>query len=509
MTFHEYEDFDGIGLAELVRLGEVSPMELLEAAIDRVEAYDERINAVVRKAYAYGKEQIGTGLPKGPFTGVPFLVKDHGLDIAGVSCADGSAFRPDRPAVVDSTLTRRYLAAGLVIFGRTNTPEFAISGSTESLAFGPCLNPWDPSRTTGGSSGGSAAAVAAGYAPMAHATDGGGSIRNPSSGCGVFGFKPTRTRVPFGPETFEGVGGMSVHHAITRTVRDSAALLDATAGPMPGDPYPALDQAEPLLEAMRRAPRRLKIAFHVEAHRNTEVHRDCIEAVGWAAKLCENLGHIVEQARPPIDGRQGIEIGSVLWKISVAQSVTRTSKALGRGPQPLELEWISRTLADEGAKISAQDYVEALDGIHRFGRELAAFFDTYDAVLSPVLSRPAWRLGEYSKSYTDSRSFFETVADYSPFCWPYNMSGQPAMSVPLHWTDGGLPVGVQFAGRYGDEATLFQLACQLEQAAPWHQKRPPLTSLHSTETDGDDRNQRGSMLPGEASRMEGLETRRQ
>lgn len=509
MRFPEYEDFDGIGLAKLIRSGEVSPGELLEAAIDRVEAYDGQINAVVRKAYAYGRDQIGAGLPRGPFTGVPFLVKDHGLDIAGVSCADGSAFRSDRPATVDSTLTRRYLAAGLVIFGRTNTPEYAISGSTESLAFGPCLNPWDLSRTTGGSSGGSAAAVAAGYAPMAHATDGGGSIRNPSSGCGVFGFKPTRTRVPFGPETFEGVGGMSVHHAITRTVRDSAALLDATAGPVRGDPYPALDQAEPLLEAMRRVPRRLKIAFHVEAHRHTQVHRDCIEAVDRAAKLCEDLGHVVEQARPPVDGRQGVEIGSVLWKISAAQSLALTRKALGRGPKASELEWISRTLADEGARISAQEYVEALDGIHRFGRGLAAFFDTYDVVLSPVLSRPAWLLGEYNKSYTDSRSFFETVADYSPFCWPYNMSGQPAMSVPLHWTDGGLPVGVQFAGRYGDEATLFQLAGQLEQAASWHQKRPSFTSSNSKEVNEDDGSQRRSVLPAKASRMEGLEAGQQ
>jgi Asp-tRNA(Asn)/Glu-tRNA(Gln) amidotransferase A subunit family amidase len=471
--FREYENFDGVGLAELVRRGEVSAKELLEAAIERVEDIDPGINAVVQKLYDYGEAQVRAGLPKGPFAGVPFLVKDHGLQVAGVPCADGSRFRSDKPAAVDGTLTRRYLAAGLVIFGKTNTPEFAISGSTESAASGPCRNPWDRTRSAGGSSGGAAAAVAAGYVPMAHATDGGGSIRNPASACGVFGLKPTRTRVPFGPDSFEEVGGMSAHHAITGTVRDSAALLDASASGVPGDPYPPLTQAEPFLEAMARPPRRLRIAFHAQAHRRTlAVHPECVKAVSRTAKICEELGHIVEEARPPIDGDEDVEIGSVFWKVAAARSVARLSATLGRGPAPGELEGITRALAEEGSAISATAYCETLDRLHRFGRRLAGFFASFDVVLSPVLSRPAWRLGEYDSRYTDSQSFFETVSAYSPFCWPYNMSGQPAMSVPLHWTDEGLPVGLQFAGRYGDEATLLQLAAQLEQAAPWGNRRP-------------------------------------
>lgn len=504
MTFLEYREFDGIGLAELIRRGETSPIELLEAAIKRVESLDPTINAVVYHMHDVARARIESGLPVGPFRGVPFLVKDHGLSVAGSPTFDGSCFRDERPATTNSTLTQRYLAAGLVIFGRTNTPEFAISGSTESKAFGPCLNPWDLSRTTGGSSGGSAAAVAAGYAPMAHGTDGGGSIRNPSSVCGVFGLKPTRTRVPFGPETFDGVGGMAVHHAITRTVRDSAALLDATAGPVAGDPYPALSFEEPLLDAIRRAPRRLRIAFHREPHHKTEVHRECIDAVEFAAKLCEDLGHVVEEARPQIDGQQGIEVSAILWKVSAAQSVARTSTALGSTPGPSDLEWISRTLAEEGAEISATAYVKALDTMHRFGRELSKFFRIYDVALSPVLSRPAWRLGEYDKTYTDSASFFETVAAYSPFCWPYNMSGQPAMSLPLHWTGSGLPVGVQFAGRYGDEATLLRLAGCLEQAAPWHQRHPSFTSLNSTAESRDEAVSETAKPVGESKRLEDL-----
>ncbi len=472
MTFPEYTEFDGIGLAELVRRGQVSANELLDAAIERVEALDPRLNAIVHRMDDPARRQIATGLGNGPFAGVPFLLKDHGIKIVGAPNRNGSRFHDDRPARANSFLTERYLAAGLVIFGKTNTPEFAISGSTEPQAFGPCRNPWDLTRGTGGSSGGSAAAVAAGYAPMAHASDGGGSIRNPASGCGVFGLKPTRGRVVCGPDSYQSLGGMSVHHAVTGSVRDSAALLDATTDPLVDDLYRKASDGSCFLDAIDRPPKQLRIAFHLHAHRDIDIDPECRRATRFAAGLCEDLGHLVEEAKPDIDGDEALELGSLLWKVGAAQIVAATAGSIGRKPRAGELEWITQLLADQGAEILATDYADAIDSIHRIGRKLAVFFERYDVVLSPVLSQPPWPIGVYENQYTDSRSYFETVANYSPFCWPYNMSGQPAMSAPLHWTENGLPVGVQFAGRYGDEVTLLQLAKQFEQIVPWFSRRP-------------------------------------
>jgi amidase len=473
MAFSQYTDFDALGLAGLVQRKEVSPNELLEAAVAQVNTFDADINAVVLGLESLARKQIEGGLSAGPFSGVPFLLKDNGIELKGTATSSGSRFHDPQPATNNSHLTDIYLKAGLVIFGKTNTPEFAISGSTESKALGKCKNPWDLTKGSGGSSGGAAASVAMGYAPMAHGSDGGGSIRNPSSACGVFGFKPSRGRVVCGPDANESIGGMSVDHAITHSVRDSAAMLDVTS--VLADE--ACTNKEPnvsFLDELNHPVRLLKIAFHVDAHHDVDIDPTCRKAAHLAAKLCEDLGHTVEEARPDIDGNAGLEIGSLLWKVNAAQNVASTTQALGQKPKYGELEWITQLLALEGSSVSAVDYLDALTAMHGFGQKLTAFFNHYDVVLSPVVSRPPWPLNVYENSYSDTQTYFETVNAYSPFCWPYNMSGQPAMSVPLHWTESGLPVGVQFAGRPGEDKTLLQLARQLEVAAPWFNRRPQI-----------------------------------
>jgi len=471
MAFSQYTDFDAIGLAELVRNKEVSPNELLNAALEQVNTFDADINAVVLGLESLARKQIEGGLSAGPFSGVPFLLKDNGIELKGTTTSSGSRYHDPQPATNNSHLTDIYLKAGLVIFGKTNTPEFAISGSTESKALGKCRNPWDITKGSGGSSGGAAASVAMGYAPMAHGSDGGGSIRNPSSACGVFGFKPSRGRVVCGPVASESIGSMSVDHAITRSVRDSAAMLDVTSASVDAACANKAPKTS-FLAGLNQSVRPLKIAFHVEAHHSVDIAPACRKAVRLAAKLCEGLGHTVEEARPDIDGNAGLEIGSLLWKVSAAQNVASTTQALGQKPKHGELEWITQLLAQEGSSVSAVDYLDALTAMHEFGRKLTGFFNHYDVVLSPVVSRLPWPLDVYENSYSDTRTYFETVNSYSPFCWPYNMSGQPAMSVPLHWTESGLPVGVQFAGRPSDDKTLLQLARQLEVAAPWFNRRP-------------------------------------
>lgn len=473
MVFSEYTDYDAIGLADLVRRKQVSATELLDSAISHIENNDTHINAVVQDLEPQARKQIKHALYDGPFTGVPFLLKDTGINLEGATNSNGSRFIDRKPAAQNSTLTEHYLKSGLVIFGKTNTPEYAISGSTESKALGQCHNPWDLTRSTGGSSGGAAAAVAMGYVPMAHGSDGGGSIRNPSSNCGVFGLKPTRGRVVCGPDTHQSVGGMSEHHTITRSVRDSAAVLDATSALRDKS---CLDQLQKnsFLEAIKQPTKPLRIAFHFDAHHSISTAPECHQAVHTAAKLCEDLGHNVEEVKPNIDSVKGMQACSLLWKVSAAQCIEETAHALGRAPKHDEIEWITQLLAKEGADIKATDYAQAINTMHHIGHKLITFFKQYDVVLSPVLSQPPWLLDVYENKYTDTQSYFKTVFTYSPFCWPYNMSGQPAMSVPLHWTKNNLPVGVQFAGRYGDEATLLRLARQLEIAKPWFNRRPTM-----------------------------------
>ena len=475
MFFPEYDRLDAIAMADLVRQREISPKELLRAAVERTEARNPELNCVIATMYDCAEKQIAAGVGESIFAGVPFLIKDAGLQYAGVRNRVGSRiFDHLPPAESHSTLTKKYLNAGLVIFGRTSMPELGNSGTTEPVAHGPCRNPWDVSRSPGGSSGGSAVAVAARIAPMASGGDGGGSIRNPASACGLVGLKPTRSRVTLGPQIFEGNSGLTVVHGLTISVRDCAALLDISAGPEPGDAYVAPEPTGPFLDEVSKPPGNLRIGFHRMAHHEVEIHPECVKAVEEAAQFFESLGHTVEELNPNFDGQLFQEINLVLWSsnnLLALQPVIEKDEELIDHPS---LEWITGRIADLARSFSAADYMAARDKMHQLSRAIAQPFKKYDLVLSPVVKEPPWKLGVYETGYDDPFSYFSRVYDYSPFCWPYNVSGQPAISVPFHCTPENLPVGVMFAARYGDEATLFRIASQLECARPWAHKIPAM-----------------------------------
>jgi amidase len=360
-------------------------------------------------------------------------------------------------------------SAGLIIIGKTNTPELGILPTTEPQLFGPCCNPWDTERTTGGSSGGSAAAVASGIVPMAHANDGGGSIRIPASCCGVFGLKPTRGRNPLGPDFGDIISGLVAEHAVTRSVRDSAALLDASSGPDIGDPYWAPPPQRPYLQEIDTDPGKLRVAFTTEAATGVSIHTDCVKAVQQAASLCTDLGHSVEEVTLELDGAMISEAFTTLWSAGCAS----TLKVLNASQDQVEpLTW---ELYEMGNNYSAPDYLLALQTIQVVSRHVAKFFSKYDVLLTPTLAEPPVPLGTFDSPPDDPLKGFHRAAEFVPFTPICNMTGQPAMSVPLYWNSDGLPIGTHFIGNYGDEATLFRLAAQLEQARPWAERKPPVT----------------------------------
>ena len=416
---------------------------------------------------------IAAGLPDGPFTGVPYLLKDLGLLYQGVVTSGGSALFRDFVPDHDSELTIRLKRAGLVIFGKTNTPELGISPSTEPRLFGPTRNPWSHTHSAGGSSGGAAAAVAAGMVPMAHATDGGGSIRIPASCCGLFGLKPTRARNPMGPDVGEGWSGASVGHAVTRSVRDSAALLDATSGPDVGDPYWAPPPARPFADEVGRDPGRLRIALCTRPWNGQPVDPECAEAARAAARLCERLGHHVEEASPAVDAAALGAATRIVVGANVRFALEARAAALGRELAPSDVERITWARALDGHTARAADYARSIVAIHRAGRSVARFFTGPDVLLTPTMCRPPHALGVLDLDTTDDAAFTAALLGAIGFTSLFNSSGNPAMSVPLAWSAGGLPLGVQFVGRFGDEATLFRLAGQLELAEAWAARRPP------------------------------------
>lgn len=469
----EYVRYDGLGLAELVRKREVEPEELLDLAFEITERANPRINALILLRGAAARAEIAD-LPDGPFRGVPFPVKDLHLQIAGTVTTNGCALFRDAVASADSTLIGRYRAAGLVLFARSTSPEFGLTLSTESSLWGATRNPWNLSRMAGGSSGGAAAAVAAGIAPLANASDGGGSIRIPASCCGLFGLKPTRMRTPLGPLRAESWNGMSSIHAVTRSVRDSAALLDATAGPELGDPYWAPPAERPYLEEVGTPPGRLRIALLRTAPSGIATEPECLRAVDAAARLCAELGHDVEEATPALDGSG---IGSAMVStISVATRVALEARAadLGRPLAESDVEPVTWAMVQGALGTTGLDMARARDTILRASRDMARFQERWDVILSPTLARVPLELGLCSLSRRDVDGYFREIVTVSPFTSTANVTGQPAMSVPLHWTADGLPIGVMFAGRFGDEATLFRLAGQLEQARPWAERRAPI-----------------------------------
>jgi len=470
----QFERYDGLGLAELIRTKEATPEEVLAATLERIDGRNPAINAVVTRMDDHARAAIRAGLPDGPFKGVPYLLKDLGALYTGVVTSYGSGLFASNVPDHDSEIVARMKRAGLVIVGKSNTPEMGIAPSTEPRLFGPTRNPWSLGHSAGGSSGGAAAAVAAGMLPMAHATDGGGSIRIPASACGLFGLKPTRARNPMGPDAGEGWSGASIGHAVTWSVRDSAALLDATSGPDIGDPYWAPPPARPFLEEVGRDPGRLRIALTTTPWLAGPVDPECAEAVRGAAKLCASLGHHIEEARPQFDEAAWGQASRTIVVASLTFTLETRAAALGRPLSQDDVERITWERVQEARAFSAADYARAIHTVHRTGRAVARFLEQYDILLTPTMAKPPHPLGVLSLSNPDSAAFLAARTASVGFTALFNSSGHPAMSVPLAVSKSGLPLGVQFVARFGDEATLFRLASQLEAAQPWKDRRPPL-----------------------------------
>ena len=472
--FADFEAYDALGLAELVRKRLVTPDELLAAAIERVEARNGAVNAVVMPLHDHARKAIADGLPDGPFRGVPYLLKDLGGWLAGARVTRGSRFFADTPpATEDSEHVRRLKRAGLVIFGRTNSCELGLSLTCEPQLHGATKSPWDTTRISGGSSGGAAAAVGARMLPMAHASDGFGSIRAPASCCGIVGLKPTRSRNTMSPYAGEGLAGLSTEHAVTLSVRDCAALLDATAGPGPGDPYAAPAPARPFLAEVGADPGPLRIAFTSVTPNGAPVEAGCLRALQEVVQLCADLGHRVEAADPKVDGAAVVPtfltLASANTVVNLASHPTR-----GRPARRGEVETVTFATGELGEKVTGAEYVRATQTAHRLGRQMAAFHQAHDVLLTPALATLPPRLGWIDMMMEDVHEYWRRVFHFSPFTVWFNITGQPAMVLPLSRTADGFPLSVQLVARYGDEATIFRLAAQLEKARPWFDRRPPV-----------------------------------
>jgi amidase len=488
----EYQQLDGLALAELVRKKEVSAAELLEVALARSAQVNPRINAIVTPMHEIARDRAKQALV-GPFAGVPFLLKDIQEDYAGVTTSAGSrAFRDYRPAR-HAHFVQRLLDAGVVIFGKTNAPELALKGTTEPKLFGASRNPWNLDHSTGGSSGGSAAAVAAGIVPIAGASDGGGSIRIPAACCGLFGFRPSRGRVSAGPAFGEVWEGASSEHVITRSVRDSAAILDVLQGALAGDPFHIAPPERSYLEETQRAPRKLRIAFSTRSPIDMGVDPECVDAVQDTARLLESLGHTVVEDAPKIDGAAVAECFLLMYFGHVAATVASARKLTGARESDFEMD--TRALALMGRSLPAGEYVAAHARWNEFARELGKFHQQYDLYLTPTLAQPAARIGSQETPMAERIGLWPLLAlgwgkpllrsglvqksallslARVPFTQLSNITGTPSMSVPLHMTKAGLPIGVHFIARFGEEAMLFQLAAQLERARPWKDQRPAI-----------------------------------
>lgn len=492
MRFPEYAQHDALSLAELVQKREVSPLELVEACIERIERTSQ-LNAVVARMYDRARADAARPLD-GPFAGVPFVIKDLVQSVEGVPFTRGSHFFREDVPTKDSELIRRYRRAGLVFVAKTNTPEFGLTPFTEPVRHGAARNPWNLDHNTGGSSGGSGAVVAAGVVPMGHGGDGGGSIRIPASCCGVFGMKPTRGRTPGPPDAAEGWSGFALDHALTRSVRDSAALLDATKGYAPGDPYDAPPSGN-YLDETRRDPGKLRIALCRAPHLPAKPHPDVIAAAEDAGRLCASLGHDVEEATPPIDIEQtAIDFVTVV-AVAVAADVASAEESFRRKATRDDFELGTRVVAMLGRTINGLKYEESKRRLQMLGRTMAAFFERFDVLLTPTLGLPPPVIGSLQPKGLERR-MQELIADrgltpvlripgligkiaaktygFIPYTPLANMTGLPSMSVPLYWNRDNLPIGSMFTAPFGDEATLFRLAAQLEKARPWTARRPPV-----------------------------------
>ncbi len=471
--FKEYDNYDALGLGELVASGEIAAEDLLDEAIERTERINPKINAVVQKHYDEARAAIDAGLPDGPFKGVPFLLKDLGMLLKGTVSSMGSVLYRDFVAPFNSTLTDRYIASGMVIFGKTNSPEFGSLPVTEPRLFGATRNPWDLERTPGGSSGGASAAVAAGIVPMANASDGGGSIRIPASCTGLVGLKPTRGRTPFGPVMGEGWAGQAITHVVSRTVRDSAAMLDASMGPEPGSPYESPHYEGQFIDEPGRPPGKLKIALCTEKMGEGEFSEDVKIALQETASLMIELGHEVEEATPNINMEDLGMAASIIVSANTALSVSQKEAQLGRPVTDQEIEPITRLLMEMSSSFNAVDYAKASQVNHMTGRVMGHFHKQYDLILAPTLAMPPVPIGFMDADPSAALSQF--MGDTAL----YNQTGQPSISLPLAWNQEGLPIGMMFSAAFGRDDLLLRLAAQLEQARPWHNRRPPVHAANS------------------------------
>jgi amidase len=488
----DYANYDALGLAQLIKNKDISATELLDTAITHAEQENPAINAIITKLYDFGHQQIKQGLPEGPFSGVPFLLKDLLGSLEGTPMSNGSAAFKGNISPSDSEMVKRYKSSGLVIFGKTNTPEFGLMGVTEPKAFGPSRNPWNLNHTPGGSSGGSAAAIAAGIVPMASGGDGGGSIRIPAACCGLFGLKPSRGRAPTGPYFSELWDGAAAEHVLTRSVRDSAAMLDIVAGPDGSSPYPVRKETG-YLACLETPVRPLKIAYTVQSFFDRPVTEDAVKSVQHTVNLLESLGHTVEAVHPYINADDLTDSYLTMYYGHVAADLEFAAKLLNSNFSNLDVEDTSKLMGYIGKKISAEAFVTAKRRWNEFSQSMHALHQEYDLLLTPTLGSEPVPIGQFDlgiidrigtklvntfglqklllKSGMTKKLALENL-EKLPFTQLANLTGQPAMSVPLYWTESGLPLGSQFIAPLGDEKTLFQLAQQLEHAQPWFDKTP-------------------------------------
>lgn len=492
MKLPEYDDADATQMAAWVAANEVSPTELLEAAIERIEQRNPELNAVVHRMFDHARQVIESGLPDGPFRGVPFLLKDLLADDARVPTTAGSRMLAEFVPAADSELVRRYKQAGLVIVGKTNTPEFGLLGITEPALHGPSRNPWNREHTPGGSSGGSSSAVAARMVAAASAGDGGGSIRIPAACCGLVGLKPTRARTPIGPSRGEDWMGLTVQHALCRSVRDTAAFLDVEAGPEPGAPYVAPPPERPFVQELEAAPGSLRIAVFRGTLLAGRLDPECLTALDHTTRLLESLGHHVEEHEVRIDTAALARAYLMITGAATAAEIDAVTSARGRSPSRGELEPLTAFAAALGRMVSGPQLIAAERDIHVAAKAMARLHESYDVLVCATLAQPPAKIGAFAppgwqralmqvfpaipaRALLDP-ALDQMAADPQLAAYPntqlFNMTGQPAISLPLHQSTQGLPLGVQFVARFGDEATLIRLAAQLEQAAPWKDRKP-------------------------------------
>jgi len=478
MAISEYGDLDGLALAELVRKGDVTALELVEEAIERIEKLNPKLNAVVYDMYDHARSLAKSPTHAGTFGGVPFLLKDMTSHYAGTPTTHGCKFLANiGPSDYDTEIVKRFKKSGLITIAKTSTPELALSATTEPTFRGPCRNPWGPNHTTGGSSGGSAASVAARIVPIAHGGDGGGSLRMPGSACGIVGMKPSRMRTPHGPDVSAIWESCCGEFVMTRTIRDSAYMLDEVAGQDVGAYYSAPSQERPFRDEVQSDPAPLKIAYSVRGPDDYDTHGDCVSAVENAAKLCSDLGHHVEDACPKLSDDLAEALGEAFLSalaIETARDVDELAELVGREPTADDFEPANWSFIEYGRTFSGRDSVRFKRVLHSVARAVGPFFEEYDVYLSPTLGKPPVPIGALDPTMRDWRGYFDTMFDFMPFTALFNITGSASISLPLWWNNDDLPIGCQIVTRMGRDGLVLQLGAQLERAQPWADRRPQI-----------------------------------